>query len=105
MLLAGNPTGINELNTYDAACLAWAFLDEQWSATAETLNPEGSLKLRHELLGTLSSEMETLVEMRTEMGMDPIAAASIVRPPRPQSVVKDELAEMRAMLSRDSPAT
>lgn len=73
MLLAGSFTGVDDLDTWDAVCVAWALLDERASATPETLNHEGSDKLR-ELLGigtpgqSAPETMDDVADLRSLLG-------------------------------------
>lgn len=53
LLAAGNPSGADELDLYDVACLVWAFLDEAVTASEFTARRLAeSSKLRDRLLGT-----------------------------------------------------
>lgn len=55
LLGAGNPSGADELDCYDVACLMWAYVDDLVSATEFTArNKKASDDLRDQLLGAQS---------------------------------------------------
>ena len=41
LLFSGNPLGADGLDSYDAACVTLAMLDEMWTGTDMTVNPKG----------------------------------------------------------------
>lgn len=76
LLAGGNPSGVDRLDAYDAACLALTLYDESWAGLPGwTFNEKGRRKLYDTLgLGQKAvgdSELDALAALQAEMGIAP----------------------------------
>ena len=62
--------GAEDLDTYDAACIALADLEERFSATEFTMNSKGREELLSKLM-TAGPPVDAVAEFRAENGIAP----------------------------------
>lgn len=100
MVLGGELSGTDGLTTYDAACLALAYMDERWSASEMVFNDDATAAL-HESLGiplqqVSDSATDDLAEMRAGIG----GGANSAPPPAAATTnsTKAEVDELRSMI-------